>query len=269
MIRKFCNIWFIYFSIIYSQDIEQLNEFANSLYENKEYYRAITEYKRINSYYPDNENLIANKIRIANCYYEAGHKIESVEIYKGITTLFPENFESVYNSAEIFSELSYFQESNEIILENIRNFSFNKKDSLNYLYASNSIKQKNIAIAKDLLSSIDENSIVYQKAQKANILLDNYNTLKTKDRKIAGILNFTFPGLGYLYIEMPQTAISTFFLESLLLLVLNNSFEQKTSGTSMLTGFLLTGIHLGATYGSIEQADKYNKMVYIKFNSSF
>ena len=269
MNNKIFLLSILFSSSIYTQSIENLNSFSNMLYEKKEYFRAITEFKRINSYYPDNKNFIKNKISIAICFYKAGHPIEAVSVYKEIFNTFPNHWESVYSSAEILSEISYFYESNTLIESQIKNFSGIKKDSLLYLNAFNCIKQKKIDNARILLDSIDEKSILFSKSQQAKTLLDQYNDLDYKNRKLAGILNLFIPGAGYLYTGMRQTGISTFLLEYFLIHIWTNSHKQKTTGTSLLTGFVFTGIHLGAVYGSLQQTDKKNKKLFLDYSNKF
>ena len=269
MKNKYFLLPILFSSFIHTQSLENLNSFANILYEKKEYFRAITEFKRINSYYPDNKNFIKNKITIANCFYKAGHPIEAVSVYKEIFNTFPNHWGSVYSSAEILSEISYFYESNTLIESQIINFTGIKKDSLLYLNAFNCIKQKNIDNARILLDSIGEKSVLFPKSQQAKTLLEQYNELDYKSRKIAGILNLFIPGAGYLYAGMPQTGISTFLLEYLLIHIWNNSQKQKTTGTSLLTGFFFTGIHLGSVYGSLHQTDKKNKKLFLDYTDKF
>ena len=67
---------------LFSQDIVAMKRFANQLMQKKEYYRAITEYNRINSYFPNNSDYIENLGNIAKCYSEGGHYPESINTYK-------------------------------------------------------------------------------------------------------------------------------------------------------------------------------------------
>jgi hypothetical protein len=46
-----------------------------------EYYRAITEFKRINNYFPNDKSYLNNMQKIADCYELGGHSIVSSPKY--------------------------------------------------------------------------------------------------------------------------------------------------------------------------------------------
>jgi|TARA_B100001105_G_C22365942_1_gene432627 tetratricopeptide (TPR) repeat protein len=266
MINRIIIIFWIYnFTLIKGESFDEYNRFANQLYEEKEYFRAITEYKRLNSFFPDNPNYIQNKIMIVNCYYNAGHLIEAISELKELNIIYPKYFNFIYREAKILNEISHYFESNEIIQNNLNKFKQVQNDSLIYLSAINLFRLQKIDDSKEVLDKIINSSSLYYVAQETKTYISNYDKLRFKNRKYAGYLNLVIPGSGYFYLGMEQTALATFFIESLFIGILNKSLQNNTTGTSMLTGFLFSGIHLGATYGAVEQADKLNKNIFKEF----
>ena len=94
-----------------AQDLEKQKRFAQELFEKGEYYRAITEYYRINSYFPDNPDFLKNYVRIATCYSLADHLLESNEVYNKVLEFDSLNWNAVFNIANNFRRISYYDES--------------------------------------------------------------------------------------------------------------------------------------------------------------
>ena len=82
-------------------DYEKQKYFSLELMSDQEYYRAITELKRINSYFPENNEYIENLHLIAKCYELGEHKIEAINIHQNILKRDFRNWKSIYQISKL------------------------------------------------------------------------------------------------------------------------------------------------------------------------
>ena len=139
MKQLFFLLLLIFVTSLFSQEILRMEKFADQLMQNDEYYRAITEYKRINSYFPDNTNYINNISNISRCYYLADHYVESIDSYKNILKIEPKNKDAIFNVIKTYSQISYFYESNDEIEKYLYDFDGRERDELLLYSAYNNI----------------------------------------------------------------------------------------------------------------------------------
>ena len=89
-----------------------------------------------------------------------------------------------------------------------------------------------------------------------------------KNPSTAGFLAI-LPGLGYIYNGYPQTGISAFIINTLLLGATYQSFKNNNNFLGTFCSIFGVGFYLGNIYGSIQASYKYNleikKDFYLKF----
>ena len=69
-------------------------------------------------------------------------------------------------------------------------------------------------------------------------------------------MNLLFPGSGYAYLKMPQTALATFITLSLFGYTTHKSIESSNSFGSTFGGILFSGFYIGSIYGANQNAAK-------------
>ncbi len=72
---------FLTINFVNAYEVDKLTNFAQNLMNEGEYYRAITEFKRINNYFPNDKSYLNNMQKIADCYELGGHSIVSSPKY--------------------------------------------------------------------------------------------------------------------------------------------------------------------------------------------
>ena len=84
--------------------------------------------------------------------------------------------------------------------------------------------------------------------------------LKLRSPEVAGLLS-VIPGLGYYYNGYKQTALSSFFVNSLFIWAANQSFSNGNDGLGTLIGVFGIGFYSGNIYGSIMSAKETNRQI--------
>jgi len=262
------QIFLLLFSCLSSQEMKIIKKFANQLMKDEEYYRAITEYKRVNSYFPNNADYTQNLSNIAKCYLLADHKIEAINSYKSVLKFDPNNKEAIFKIITTYSQLSYFYESNNEIEDFLNKFNGEDKDKL-LLYSSlNYINLRKYDEAIKQLNSIE--SVLYQdKSDEFKKTILNNTPLIYKKKSTAIISGLLIPGGGYFYTKRYQTGFASLIVNSLLFYMTYDCFENEKKGLGIMSGVFFTSFYLGSIYGSIQIVDDYNKEIQINFIKKF
>mgnify|MGYP001303139001 CR=1 FL=1 len=225
---------------------------ADKFFNDKKYQLAIIEYERLlfNSF---DESLIKKyRTKVAESYAITGQKLEAINEYKKLLLIDKSHYPSVLEISTLYQDIYYFYESNQFIMEKISFFDNQQADTLRYLLSVNYFalneKEKSLKILNEL-SSFDEVGIA-----KENIY-HYYNSLGYSPSK-ASLMNLLFPGSGYAYLKMPQTALATLFTLSLFAYATDNSIENSNSFGSIFGGILFSGFYIGSIYGANQNALK-------------
>lgn len=257
------------FNLLNAQDLKKQIRFANELFNAGEYYRAITEFYRINSYFPENEYFIDNYYKIAKSYYLGGHLVESNNIYKKILTLNKNNWESIFNIAKNYNEMSYYSESNIFINENLNIFFSSRRDSLLFISAINHINLSEYQLAEKKFHMINTDEILML---QAGIYVKNLNEnlpLKCKNKVTGIIIGSIIPGGGYFYVNRYQTGLSAIFVNLLFGYATYNSFKNDNYSLGFTLGIFSASFYLGSIYGTMQAIQNYNKSIQINFLKIF
>ena len=263
---KSTKIFFILFILLSSSiksdsSIKENMVLAESFFEDNLYDLAIIEYKRINTKYPKNKYSNHISMKIADCYEKMGYYLKSINQYKSILVNEKNNWLAIFNISRINHMMGEYNESNNIIDFNLDNFQNGRLDSLIYVKACNYFALTNIDSSKINFSKI--NDLNLKNFAKKNILdINKFQKEKLKNPLIARRLNFIFPGLGYLYIDMPQTFISTFIIESLFLYATYQTNKNGYTIGTLIGALSFAGFYSGSIHGAWKYGVKYNNEIY-------
>jgi hypothetical protein len=233
--------------------------FADKLYEEKEYYRAITEYKRFLYLYGtsiDDSINVLQKIVLCD--------------FKG------ENYSDALNETNKLLNLSKVSEGQYIKWNAIRGLNFLKMNysesaydvfqSLNdkdyqyfFLGVANLYKYEwdsaNVYLNK---VGIPATGSVLELKQELMEISIKGQSLPYKSPLLAGILSGILPGAGYVYAGKYQTAFSSLLINSLLIgstIELNKKGYKFVSGATLLLSF---GWYFGNIMGSYDAVETSN-----------
>ncbi len=261
MIKKITLFIFLFTSLILSQQIDfnspqNIKLFADFLFCNKDYLRAIDEYERYLKMCEDD----SIQFKIAYGFLQMGNYQNAIEKFSAIKS--NSNF---YDAAGIEKLKVFF-------LANDTSSFISEADLLlqsNNPYNNNVLRFKNSVIlftknlpAKDILLSpftFEEKSIIS----------DFYDWKKNppyKSEQIAGILSTIIPGSGKIYTKNYSDGITAFILTGLFGYLAYSNFEHKHSFRAWVFTGLAAGFYAGNIYGSIASAQIFNARLNFEFD---
>lgn len=249
------------------QDPRTFLHFADNLADNKDYYRAITEYKRVIFHFPKYEKLDWVNFQIGRMYHLGGRFNTAKEYLVPLTAsksdklsflarnwvalTYYENHEYV-NSARLFVELYKTERSDGI-----------GSDYAAYAGMSHYFLGKYADAKKFFVSMEQKNSSLPVKKFKASALeiVERSEKRKRKTPWIA-ITTAIFPGGGHLYLGQWDTALVSLLVVGGTAFLAYDGFRKDSlvQGSIFLT--FSSGFYVGSIYSAYRETLKYNATMY-------
>ena len=238
---------------------------ADSFMAEREYYRAVTEYKKFLILFPDSEQADSVLFRIGMAYYQ-GDEFETAA--RTFTSVGERYKESRYApTAGYHAGLCYWR--------------LNRLDEAAAAFASVATRYPASGDApraqldkslvefdrKDLSGSrqdLERFLEIYpqdkraEKAREARTLLDRSAELPRKSPVAAGVLSALVPGAGHLYAGHVGDGITSFFLNGLFIAGTVVAIRQENYAVAGVVGVIGLPFYIGNIYGAANAATKWN-----------
>lgn len=242
----------------------QLFLFAENLFADSEYYRAITEYLRFLSYYPGDEKKGQAELRIFDCYFLGKHYQEALawgrkirqshSLRDSISAQIDLKLGNVLLAMGDFSSSrSYFEQA---VTSNTINTELTGRGyySIGYTYLMESKWQE----AAASFAKVPPGSTLAEDAGYASSKCLGGSVLPGKNPALAGVLSI-IPGMGYFYIGHTQSGLSSLVLNAIFGAATYSAFEKRATGLGVLLGFVSLSYYSGSIYGSVIGAYRFNQ----------
>lgn len=213
--------------------------FATFLYRNGEYYRAISEYKRLEYYFPNSNLNSVAKLQIGRSYLAGGQTDEAIRYWK--LKLEDDDF-----AAEEYFRIKILLGISLLDLDREKTFS---------------LRKKNIDAALDQLSGIDKPIF---EARLINDFIDDWNTRPKPEYKspwLAGGMSVVLPGSGSFYAGRYLEGVYAFFITSLFYLATSDAFSHEKEELGYLFGFFTLAFYGGSIYVAVNSVHKLNDKI--------
>ncbi len=239
------------------QSPSNIKLFADYLFCEKDYLRAIDEYEK---YLRTNED-DSIQFKIAFGFLEIGRYENAIEKFTKV-----KQTSSFYESSKIERLKSYFLLNDSIQL-------ISEADSIiktESQFARNALKLKNISLLltqnppskNEFLSSFD----VYEERDALKLYNQKIDP-NFKSGMLAGILSTIIPGAGKIYTENYSDGITAFLLTGLFGYLAYTNFEHNHNFRAWIFTAVASGFYAGNIYGSIASAQIFNAKINFDFNN--
>jgi outer membrane protein assembly factor BamD (BamD/ComL family)/TM2 domain-containing membrane protein YozV len=245
-------------------EADRLFGFADSLFEEEDYFRAIGEYKRFIFLYPTEEATLSGKasFRIVESYFKAKRLPEAIAACNQFTAKFPQSsllFEVLYLKGQAEKQNKQYDEALSTFDIIIDAKKLNYSDRAMYQKALVSLDMGNWQGAREIFQHMPEDSPLFSAASSFAAGLAQKEQLPKKSPGMAGALAAVLPGAGHLYTERPQDAIAAFLLNGAFILGAVELFRHDDYVAGGIFTFFELGWYGGNIYSAVSSAHKYNK----------
>ncbi len=238
------------FIILYAQNNsyhspENIRLFADYLFCQNDYLRAIEEYKRL-------ENSTASDTLI----FKIGYSYLQIKQHNYANKYFDmiERSSSLKSLAVNYNSLNFFLIKDFSSLKN--NYRLNSDSDLNdskKLLLVSSILNENIFPSDEQIFLFDDSDRLF-----VNDLIIKKKYPDYKSPTVAGILS-VIPGAGKVYTKNYTDGLTSFLLTGLFTFLAYDNFRNSHHFRGYIFSFAATGFYLGNIYGSIISAYRYNR----------
>ncbi len=249
-------------STMFSQQIdfqspENIKLFADFLFCDNDYLRAIDEYEKYLVAVDDDS--VQFKVAIAySSMNDCGNAINKLSLIK-ITSPF-------YEQSKIELLKSLYLLNIDSVFYGVAETLINSKS----LYSNNAYRLKNTAL---LLSKTElpekGNFLIPFEDEEKKTLSDFYNLKKNppyKSEVLAGVLSAIVPGTGKIYTKDYGDGITAFLLTGLFAYLAYTNFEHDHPTRAWIFTALGAGFYAGNIYGSVASAQIFNAKVNFEFD---
>jgi hypothetical protein len=209
--------------------------FAETLLKDGEYYRAISEYRRLTHFFPDSPHATAARLRIGEALLRGGEAAQAIAHFDSLETepaLAPHR-----------DELLYLRGLSRLELDRGRPYP---------------LREANIAAGLADLHAIAPSWPDRPRVRGFVEAMRHPPELPQKSPVFAGTLSAVLPGTGSFYVGRPAEGSLALFVNAVLIYATVNAFEEDKEGLGIVLGGFAVAFYGGAILAAVNGAHKFN-----------
>ena len=241
---------------------EQLLEFANYLFSQQEYFRAIGEYERFLFLYPDDFQAPNAALRIVQCYFRGKRWQQAVEAADSFLGGYPMSslkWETRFLKARSFGEMGRGEKAREEYRAIIADGPGRPLESEAWYFIGLSYaKDGRWLEAAEALREVGSSDSLYGAAKEVQKIVAEGSQAKRKDPALAGFLAAVLPGAGHFYCERPRDGTIALVFTGAFAFATYEAFNQDHEGVGVGLAVVTAAFYGGNIYSAANVAHKYN-----------
>jgi tetratricopeptide (TPR) repeat protein len=231
-------------------------------FDDGDYYRAITEYRRFLYFFPESLRVEEALWKIASSYFQGKKWDEALTAADALLKKFPssawkgESFllqgRCGMEKREFSQARHYFQRAQEVSPRTVTAQEAQWQTAVSFL------REERWKEAAAEFRKVDPNSKLYPRAEVWARGLDRIDEVPRKSPATAGVLA-VIPGAGHLYCERYRDAGIAFALNGAFIWGMVEAFQHKNYVVGGILTFFELGWYSGNIYSAVSSAHKYNQ----------
>ncbi len=245
-----------------SVDSDKQLAFADELFSEGDYFRAISEYKRFMFFFSDDQRVERAFFHIGESYYKAGKWEDAIATLNQFIERYPDS--KFKNSAFYLIGLSEknlkrYKESLTTFEQVIARDKGSLRDQSLYQTALVHVERHDWQAAIASFNRIPTDSPLAESARTFSSGLSRVGDIPQKSPYVAGALAAVLPGSGHVYTERYRDAGVAFLLNGAFIWAAVELFKKEEYVTGGIVTFFELGWYTGNIYSAITSAYKYNE----------
>lgn len=249
-------------SLAVSEDKEY--NFALSLFNEGEYYRAITEWKRFIYYFPKSELIDDAALFIGKSYLMGKEYDTAIEEFRRFRETFPDS--NLIPECLYLRGTAHFKKDEYHLARGL--FELVRTKYSDSIWGDRSIIMNSWSYAKEGDFHEADVKIKGEKIMDENLRLmvkelsseiKKGEVIPKKSPRTAGLLAAILPGAGHFYLGRQKDGTVAFLLNASFIWGAVASFQQNNYAVAGILTFFEVGWYTGNIYSAVGAAHKYNK----------
>ncbi|MFH2012834.1 MAG: tetratricopeptide repeat protein [Pseudomonadota bacterium] len=245
--------------------VDEASQFslAEKFFNERDFYRAITEYKRFIYFFPESNLLEVAYFKIGEAYFRGKRWEDAVYAFKKVIEKFPEGKltdRSFYLSGMAYFYQKDFLSSRKQFKKVIDSFPSSKlTDDTMLQIAMSYVEEEKWPEAQGSFREITKESDLYPFAENFASGLGEIDKLPLKSPSLAGTLAAILPGAGHLYTGRKKDGTTAFLLNGAFIWGAVESYNSENYVVAGILTFFELGWYFGNIHSAVGSAHKYNR----------
>lgn len=237
--------------------------FANYLYAQKDYYRAITEYKRFIFVNPSSPAAATAEFQIGMAYMNGEKGEMAVPLFSGLADRYIKEDlgrNALLMISESFARMKKYREAQDALETLLARYPDDKeKDAITVRIGWYLFCQGENRLALESLSSCPRDSSLRSRAESIMAEAKAYDAIPLKSPALAGGLSAVLPGAGQVYTGKPRDGFIAFIINGCLIWAAAEAFGKDEYFAGSLFAFMDVSWYAGNIYNAVNNANKVNR----------
>ncbi len=242
---------------------EKIMSFADHLYEQGDYYRAITEYERVVFFFPKHPLAKTAQYQIAMSYYKGEKLTQAIDRFRALSDQYRGEQigrKSLFMLAETYYQKKDYDQAINVLDIFLSSFPDDPQaDAARIKMGLSYLRQGDWQRAADEFQKLPPGAPLHKQAGELVEESKKYPEIPRKSPTLAAGLSAVLPGAGQLYIGRPTDAAVSFLLNVSFIWATVEAFHHKNNVTGGILLFFESGWYLGNIYNAANGAQKYNR----------
>jgi outer membrane protein assembly factor BamD (BamD/ComL family) len=237
--------------------------FANSLFHEQDYYRAITEYKRFLHLHPDSPTAVDVRYAIGLAYFRSEKWDVAAEAFQAVREADPAGAagsRATLMAAEAAYRKGDFPEALDAFSAFVRHHSADPSVvDARMRIVQCYLQLGNIRHARDQAAKVHEENAADLRMKTLLTETAAVQDVPAKSPALAGTLSALVPGAGQLYIGRPRDAGVSFLINGSMIALAAVAFHNDEPVAGGIVALVELSWYTGNIYGAVNGAHKYNR----------
>lgn len=241
---------------------DRILAFAAQLIQQKEYYRAITEYRRFLFNFPHDDRRSMAQFRIGLAFYGGRDYGEALKAFGEVAELHPDSphgkLAGLWQGECRMRQGKFEAAENLFGVARLSLAGETPGDHAVYRQAWALLYQQQWQEAREQFQSIPFSNSFRDTANHIAEAIPDIEHVPRKSPVLAGVLSAALPGSGQFYIGRRGDALLALLLNTLFVAGIVEAMNQDRPAVAGLLGFFEAGWYAGNILGAVNGAHKYN-----------
>lgn len=236
--------------------------FADHLYQQGDYYRAVTEYERVLFLHPGTREAATARFQIAQCYFQSEKYGQAIERYRSL--IIDMAADPLAEQAQLMLAEAYYRRGDYMLaIEAAETFlaaypASPRRDAAQIRLGWSHLRQGSWTRAAGEFKKLPPDSPLARQGADLAGEAERFPELPRKSPLVAGTLAI-LPGAGHLYVGRPGEAAGALVLNGLFIWGAVRTNEHGNHVAAGILAFFELGWYIGNIQTAITAAEAYNR----------